>query len=1089
MTNNSNQDNKLVFRLQDENTRDLGLKKGEHWFEPKDGDGIGYDDTQIRAIPSENEASEDEPTSIPSPFARLALAKTAFAAVGDEKNFKRIIDSKKDTSKPVLAAYQKIVSDCLDVAQIFFNYNTLQDKVEIITWNKKSDLEEMKARDNQKELGKTLDIFLKNQGDIRDYHFDKIENIYLLRYTCIEGGAGDFDIIGATSPATLFFSSGNKFPNVSRHIKFDNHNVFGEKPVHLYQRDLQFFAYLKQLCKEVHDAFKGDILDELREYIKQNEAQLSPAQKKQLAQTVALKSITNTKEGKTHIYATTNEKGERTAAFEFRQKETSFQVSDFFEKKIIKLPYKMADGFFNGNLSTASADDRSSYLLPLTDNFFKHHSVEDLKYKDMISIFVSGSVVEVTLKIPGAVAGTYTEHKKQYGSADTVESSLDFALFPNIKFQNDVDAYYRFGLISEFDKTAKYTLSYYGNDNKKEDCPPILRNETKSVNKQLRHYNLDSKNFNYLQISCNDARGLIIPTFGQANANSNKVTNNGKKTITFAVDFGTTNTHIEYMIDNQPPATAFNISSVDKQIYLLSGKDERENEYKWIFDADFLPEKMGKEEEYGFPTRTVLSEKEGVEWNSPVFAMVHANIPFGYEKRSMYEYNKITPNLKWSNIKEEHNKKRIAAYIETLFLILRNKVILSDGDLKKTKIVWFYPISMTEDRFGSFNKIWKDAYEKYFGGKADNVISMTESVAPYKFYKDVFNKASNIITIDIGGGTTDIAIAEKRELKYITSFRFAANAIFGDGYGTNPLGSTQNGIVRQLKGKMRNILKVNNMDELVSIFDSRDKGNDSVEIASFLFSLSNNKELIGKNIAKNVDFGDLIREEGGSQKIIFVLFYTAIIYHIAQILKAKGLTMPDHITFSGNGSKVIRILSTETATLEKFTKIIFGKILTVKDSDELKIVHSAETPKEATCKGGLSSSETEDYDSIDSKRVILKGAPPEKKEDSNPFFSGETYASLKDEELIAETAETAKAFLNFVLDLNKEFSFSNKFSVDAASISLLEKEAQKNLESFVRDGLKSKRKEVSDDKIEETFFFYPLVGLLYELSGTICDAK
>ena len=61
-------------------------------------------------------------------------------------------------------------------------------------------------------------------------------------------------------------------------------------------------------------------------------------------------------------------------------------------------------------------------------------------------------------------------------------------------------------------------------------------------------------------------------------------------------------------------------------------------------------------------------------------------------------------------------------------------------------------------------------------------------------------------------------------------------------------------------------------------------------------------------------------------KYVIILFYTAMMYHIANIMKAKGFSMPRHITFSGNGSKVLSILSTNLATLERFTKVIFEKI-------------------------------------------------------------------------------------------------------------------------------------------------------------------
>ena len=56
---------------------------------------------------------------------------------------------------------------------------------------------------------------------------------------------------------------------------------------------------------------------------------------------------------------------------------------------------------------------------------------------------------------------------------------------------------------------------------------------------------------------------------------------------------------------------------------------------------------------------------------------------------------------------------------------------------------------------------------------------MTESVAPYEHYRNSEASVGNIVTIDIGGGTTDIVLANDGEVRNITSFHFAADSIFG----------------------------------------------------------------------------------------------------------------------------------------------------------------------------------------------------------------------------------------------------------------------------------------------------------------------
>lgn len=58
-------------------------------------------------------------TSIPSPFARIDLVKSAFAEVN-----KRGVDGN--------TIFHKMVSDTLDIAEIFFNIDKHRNKVEII---------------------------------------------------------------------------------------------------------------------------------------------------------------------------------------------------------------------------------------------------------------------------------------------------------------------------------------------------------------------------------------------------------------------------------------------------------------------------------------------------------------------------------------------------------------------------------------------------------------------------------------------------------------------------------------------------------------------------------------------------------------------------------------------------------------------------------------------------------------------------------------------------------------------------------------------------------------------------------------------
>lgn len=94
-----------------------------------------------------------------------------------------------------------MVSDSLDVGEIFFNIDKFRDKIEIIVWDRKASINALKADGNPYHfyMADALDKYFVS--DATTYNFDKLQNIYLLNY---KAGSNELNIIGATSPATLF---------------------------------------------------------------------------------------------------------------------------------------------------------------------------------------------------------------------------------------------------------------------------------------------------------------------------------------------------------------------------------------------------------------------------------------------------------------------------------------------------------------------------------------------------------------------------------------------------------------------------------------------------------------------------------------------------------------------------------------------------------------------------------------------------------------------------------------------------------------------------------------------------------------------
>ena len=213
-------------------------------------------------------------------------------------------------------------------------------------------------------------------------------------------------------------------------------------------------------------------------------------------------------------------------------------------------------------------------------------------------------------------------------------------------------------------------------------------------------------------------------------------------------------------------------------------------------------------------------------------------------------------------------------------------------------------------------------------------------------------------------------------------------------------------------------------------------------------------------------------------KYAVILFYVAIIYHIANIMKAKNYPMPRHITFSGNGSKLLSILSTNDSTLERFTKLIFEKIYGEDySSDGLTIIRPSNS-KESTCKGGviLEPLRSQDYSQIKEMKTILLGC------DSSTFAENKISYDDIDAEVIDNVVKTTKEFIDFAFNLDRDFSFFQEFDVDRSILEAVKALCYRDVKTYLENGISIKKQMLdadgADNTIEETMFFYPLIGII-----------
>ena len=1136
-----------IFRLYKE-----GPGTYEGWA---DSPAFPYNSTARDTIDDpDGAAAKNEITSIPSPFARIDLVKTAFSEVN--KRARKDIDSLCGNT-----IFHKMVSDSLDIGEIFFNIDKYKNQIEIITCNNNLLLSNLSADGNvyHSYVADSLNKYL--QADGVTYNFNKLSNWYILNYI---NGPDELNIIGATSPATLFFSSANKFDYINDIYFANEDRPFDGEFQPLYKREFEYIKLWWTLRKSI-DNF-SIIFPEVEEYLQLTFKALKDTRIKQELNKVTeatsgdfspidvsegqnnqvevlgyqlykkAVAVVPTVESDFEIKPDLNVDGilplvlpveagnkysrlayvngnwgsnnkapykededdifKRTLPFD-GSVAPFLTISDFLEDSIVKVPHALNEEYFYGNVFDTNDDDvptkKVSYLYPIKPLFFKYFKFDKLNSSlpNRLPVFelrkIAGGSVQALLRIPikGNNSIQFVEYQRIYykdklsNVTATINeggmTSMDFTgiVMPAIRFKNDEDALYTVSCINSFSNITKF--DFLSNGSTLNDIPVDCRNNIQGQHDYKAETYTVAQNFDVIRVTGkNGISNILVPKFNAHNNNED---------FEFAVDLGTSNTHIEFKSAKDKESKPFNFKESDSlacTIFIPSFREIGNNKKIQIdlkdegdlIAADFIPMNVGNGGDFSFPTRTVLSYAKNTDWTTKLRTFGMLNFNLTYNKRSQLAYNaEPLVNIKWSN--EANAQTAMEEYIRNIALLIRYYVVSHNGNLSNTKITWFYPNSMSSRRQVALQQAWDSAYQSMFSPNG-KTIRLSESIAPIQYYFDRYSTATNLINVDIGGGTTDIAFSSGGKVNYISSFKLAANNLFEDSLANNP----NNGIIDCFKNDIRRLLSNSGLSDLVNVFDSNNGR--PADMASFLFALKDNSAT--KDLAVNKKDFNKILQNDTKFKIVFIIFYEAIIYHIAKIVKAKNIALPRHIAFSGNGSKVIRIISPDPKPLADFTKIIFETVTGSKFTTPLEILgmEQGSNPKEATCKGGLIKVTEQNIP----ENIVLKDS-------STPFTEMKKYSDITEQEKDC-IVDSVKAFFKVALkDVPAHFKLNEYFGVDNLSIKIALGEYENDLKTYLNKGITMSQDESGDSnsEIEDSLSFYPIKGAMNAISTRIGENK
>lgn len=749
--------------------------------------------------------------------------------------------------------------------------------------------------------------------------------------------------------------------------------------------------------------------------------------------------------------------------------------ADFLEDKLIKMSYPINDGAF---LSMGS----TQYLLPLKKTFFEYFDIEDINHAQNLSLRIddAGPKVAVFLTIPvQCKTQPYIELKKEYSKSDgeIVEvppvPGFSLAIFPSYKLmKTNVPNLYSV-MLHDNSKHGQLQVSFFAIE--ENQVVQVMETDTVERTREASTYKAINRSFDLIQVEWEGASALLVPKFKEVNPDA--TTDN----MTVGIDFGTTNSYVCWSENNGANAQTLEITTDDCQVMMLNKVDlscgNYGSKYKDSFggmyafnqavDREFAPLLLGSQSDVRFPYRTVTCESKDFSHNTSPMLFGHINLGFNFMKEIINLQGVVyNPNIKWDLEKRQVTnltdcQNRIKAFCKQVAWMLKNKIMLSNKPTTKFTAYLTLPYTMSVTLKDDIEDYWVNAFNEIMGDNNVKVERSSESIAPYYYMIGVkhmkFKK--NALNIDIGGGTTDMLFADIENGKlYYNSSLFAANDIWGDGKQlVEENVRMDNGFVQFFEQQLGSLSVTKDRKDAYEKYKSLVKS--SADLMSYIFRYND-----------EFNFISYIRNNKNLMPILFV-HLGALMYHVAQVLKEKGMTTPSTITFSGMGAQYIRMISTNVNSITDLIKTLLAHFLDSANPipSDLKVTFQ-DSPKEVTAQGAMLQDNTalDDIKKYEEKELYVYG------------FSG---APLQ------VTYDKVNAYRNQVIEMFNEFidkflkdddirkylkkNYNVEFTHDFIKVLIDEAEMGFDLMAQSKDG---------NTDVEETLFFWPLKNGLYEVS-------
>lgn len=1056
----------------DLNIIERGLK-GQSWTAEKGAITAG----DLAKISEQRTNNSSALNALPTPFARFFVVKEAF---------RRALEELKNPSKYAGAAYNRLVSDTLDVFELLYNLTYHQGrwgdsiKLTIREWSYDTDLKNLKSQ--VPILGNAIDNYIKSDlaAAKNTFFFVVLENDgrdYLLATSSPYSGfvtPPDLDkkYDKSSNSHSIFIGERYKqMPTINRKSStggsyFRDVKLFG-------QRDKEFKNYMFNL---VDNHTLGSELNELRDYIKQFDVSDVDINKNWQPQT---KPILSDNSNNIVINGLPI------------MKDSSLSTVNFFSDTLIRVPFRLSNDFYSMTYAGDYNDRDFDFLLPIDKDAL---SLIDDKFECQCK--VSNTKVTITLKFKGQ------EYTKEYSLSDSSDSrnrgrivhlekeniSFNLAVFPNILSANAVENNYFKVMAVTHDATPEFRpfpidnleLSFYHKEDDKlveieiidnsntfaqfGVRPAVVRSNQdamKEVNAGSKFYEIFNTHFDVIAVSLaldsGKSDGVLMLKWQKASQTQDK--------YHYAIDLGTTNTYISsrkvgenlepeqlkmkkpmvsFLHTYKPSAQHSFVSLIENVI----APNCRKN-----FSTEFVPTSIDGAV-YNFPIRTALCVKKDAIHNLSLFD--NCNIAFFYEKSKELGNQTILTDIKWES--GENAKTSLRLFIRELLLIIKSDILQRNGLLAKTSITWFKPLSFIGNLSSDYESIWKDEVKNVLNIGESAIKCVSESEAPYYYFdtKSSFKSIDSVSIVDIGGGSSDFIYFADGKPQIANSIHFGCDILWSQGFSGFENDKDMNGIYKSLL----DTIHFGSSDDELEQLNIKMKSDKSVSTKDIInFWLSNDK------------YCKISSQLKSCYKPLFLYHFASIVFFMAKMYKSKDLQCPRCVLFCGNGSRYIDgLLSSNSSIIKSIVTKIFEFVYgnNIKD---IQII-LPEIRKECTCFGGLyRDTDVEipveyNFQGVSNKEYVNVG------ELKNDFPS-----------LSKELLKTLKEFNELYIQLLSDILIAKKEIEYQLNVNTLKEIISSGIEDSLKTNFKTQVVPITDAmEYHDSIFFLPIIDNILKLT-------